>query len=55
MVKLKVSYKEDEELEKVFLYLNRITKHKKISKSNKGSFKKAYIELIDLREVESSE
>lgn len=55
MVKLKVSYKEDEELEKLCYGLGEIIKSKKISNSKKRNFKKAYIELIDLRKVEFEE
>lgn len=55
MVKLKVSYKNDEELEKIRFWLAPITKHMKISKNEEGEYKKAYIDLIDLREVEFAE
>ncbi len=45
MIKIKVSYENDEELQKVLLLLQDKAKHIKISKNNEGRFKKAYITL----------
>ena len=44
-VKIKVSYQNPEELEKVLEVLKPIIKSYGISRNKKGRFKKAYIEL----------
>ena len=45
MVKIKVSYEERQELEKVIKLLSPVIVSYKISKNDKGQFKKAYIEI----------
>lgn len=43
MIKLKVSYENEEELKHFLLIIKDKTKNIKISKNNDGRFKKAYI------------
>ena len=46
MIKIKISYEKDEELEQIKKLFH--DQHIKISKNNKGQFKKAYINLKDM-------
>lgn len=45
MIKIKLSYENAQELHVVLKLLNPVIKSCKLSKNDKGKFKKAYIEL----------
>ncbi len=45
MVKIKVSFEDTQELEKVVKLLSPVIKSCKVSKNEKGRFKKAYLEI----------
>jgi len=45
--KIKVSYIEPEDLQKVIKLLNPLLRNVKVAKNNEGKYKKAYIELKD--------
>lgn len=47
MIKLKVSYENEEELKHFLLIIKDKTKNIKLSKNNEGKFKKAYITMKD--------
>ena len=49
---MKISYIDDEELEKVLKLLGISVKKTKISGSKKGRFKKANVDLISLKNVQ---
>lgn len=51
MVKIKVSYEHDYELHKIRVRLAPMIKRIKIPKEQKGAYKKAYIELENVRSV----
>ncbi len=51
MIKLKVSYTEDKELAGLTALLSTVIKNCKKSNNDKGSYKKAYIELKELDNV----
>ena len=48
MVKIKVSYEADRELRELVQILRSVLVECKISKNNKGKYKKAYISITDL-------
>lgn len=48
-VKIKVSYQEQEELEKVLFVLSPVMKSYKLAKQQKGKYKNAYVELKEER------
>lgn len=52
MIKLKVSYETMDELSKVILILGNAAKNIKLPPVQKGKYKRAYIDLIDLEKVE---
>lgn len=54
MVKLKISYENMDELTKVINLLGQVVKDMKISHEQKGKYKRAYISLISLEDVEIS-
>lgn len=45
MMKLKISYQDKEELDRFLLLINNKVDKLKLSKNNKGQFKKAYITI----------
>lgn len=45
MVKIRVSYEQQQELQTVLKLLHPIIKQYKVSKNDKGQYKKAYIDL----------
>lgn len=51
MAKIRISYSDPAELEKVKRLLHPIIKGCKVSKTDKGQYKKAYIETIEQREI----
>ena len=51
VVKIKVSYKNDYELHKVTTRLAPMVKRVKVPKTQKGEYKKAYIELENVHSV----
>lgn len=51
MVKIKISYKNDYELHKVTTRLAPMVKRVKVPKTQKGEYKKAYIELENVHSV----
>ena len=53
MVKIKVSYKESDELAKVIMLMGDTVRTIKLQPPA-GKYKRAYIELIDLKDVEVS-
>lgn len=52
MVKLKVSYENMAELAKVMVLLGGAAKSVKLSPEQKGKYKRAYVDLIDLEKAE---
>lgn len=52
MVKLKVSYENMAELAKVMVLLGSAAKGVKLPPEQKGKYKRAYIDLIDLEKAE---
>ena len=48
MIKIKVSYEADRELRELVQILRSVLVECKISKNNKGKYKKAYISITDL-------
>lgn len=52
MVKLKVSYERPEELQKVITLLGATLHNMKIVPEQKGKYKRAYIDLIELKDVQ---
>lgn len=54
MVRLKVSYESMDELTKVINMLGATAKEVKIAQKKTGKFKRAYIDLISLKNVEIS-
>lgn len=51
MVRLKVSYEKLEELSKLILILGNSVKQIKTSPVQKGQYKRAYIDLIDINDA----
>lgn len=47
MIKIKVSYEQPEELQKVLKNLEKVDKTVKIPAKQEGKYKKAYIELLE--------
>ena len=45
MIKIKVSYQDKKELDKIIMLIGDNVEKVKLSKNNKGKFKKAYIYL----------
>lgn len=49
MIKIKISYNTDQELEHVVRLLSPALKSCKISRNKEGRYKKAYVELVNER------
>lgn len=47
MIKIKISYEQPKELEKVLKCLEKVEKKVKISTKQEGKYKRAYIELLE--------
>lgn len=52
MVKLRVSYETEDEVYKVLVLLGSAAKKIKLPPERKGKYKRAYIDLVDLKKAE---